>query len=152
MKEDKKKKPDLSAKVTELENDVKRIQADFINYRRRSEDERTEIIDIAKTAVMTSLLPVLDNFKRAAEHLPKELESNQWAKGIEGIEKQFEKAMEELGVKKFESLGQKFDPHRHEAVGEVESDQGEDTVVEELQPGYELNGRILRPAIVKVAR
>src|SRR5487761_1448263 len=119
--------------LAELEDSLKRTQADFINYRRRSETERGEVMALATESVIAVLLPILDNFRRAADHRPPDLAGNEWADGVAKIEQGMEQAFEKLGVKRYNSLGQPFDPTRHEAIGSVEGDGPEDTVAEELQ-------------------
>lgn len=139
-----KKEKDLLAEMTA---DLQRVQADFVNFRRRVEDDRRELMSLAKSEVVTELLPLIDNLDRALNHRPKELEGNAWAEGVGAVAKQAEEQLRKLGVEKIESLGQPFDPMLHEAV----AGEGE-IITEELQPGYRMGERILRPAMVKVGK
>jgi molecular chaperone GrpE len=135
-----------SPAVAELTADLQRLQADFQNYRRRAESEKSEVLNFAKARIAREFLTVRDSFDAEAAHRPKDANAA-WAKSIDAIRTQFDQVLNNLGVTRFQSVGQPFDPHRHEAVAhEGEGDQ----VVEELQPGYELAGTVLRPAMVKV--
>lgn len=134
-----------SDQLEELENDLKRVQAEFINYKRRVDDERSQLVDLGRLDAINALLPVLDNIARALAHAPEDLKDNPWAIGVSQIAKQAEETLRGMGVTKIESLGQPFDPHLHEAIG------GEgDIVVEELQPGYMMGDKVIRHAMVKV--
>ena len=142
----------LQEKVDELTADLQRIQADFVNFRRRSDDERGAFLELAKQDVILQLLPVLDNIGRAFTHLPEDLAENPWAKGVSQIAKQAEDTLKNLGVTRLESVGQVFDPNLHEAIG-VEDGEGEqEIVIEELQPGYKLGEKVIRHAMVKVGK
>ncbi|MCC7289049.1 nucleotide exchange factor GrpE [bacterium] len=143
---------DYEQQIGELTEHLQRLQAEFENYKKRAASERAEMMDMAKVSVLTELLPALDNFDRAAAHLPEELADNNWAKGMQYVGQQIWDIFENIGVHKFQSLGEHFDPQRHEALEYIQSDQPADTVVEELTPGYEINGRVVRPATVKVSK
>lgn len=159
---DKKQDTKLQDKVDELTADLQRIQADFVNFRRRSDDGRGVFLELAKQDVILQLLPVLDNIGRALGHLPEDLVENPWAQGVSRIAKQAEDTLSALGVQRLATVGQPFDPNLHEAIGFVESgvkgqmsgasDQGSDVVIEELQPGYKLGDKVIRHAMVKVGR
>ncbi|MDD4352518.1 MAG: nucleotide exchange factor GrpE [Candidatus Gracilibacteria bacterium] len=125
-----------------------RSQADFINYKRRNEEERADFASYAAAKVLEEVIAVFDNFKRAAAALPQDLQVNDWAKGIVVIEKHFEDTLNKLGVQKMRSLGESYNPELHEAVMRGEGKQ--DEILEELEAGYKLNGKVLRPAKVKV--
>lgn len=152
MKDKKNKKPDKKNDSQELIEHLQKLQAEFDNYRKRQETEKSQVLDLAKKSVLLELLPVLDNFDRASAHLPKAIENDPWAIGMQNVGKQLVDALINLGVKKFNSLGQKFDYHRHEAIGYEKSDKLEDIVIEEIAPGYEINGEVIRPAMVKVSK
>lgn len=143
---------DYQQQIGELTETLQRLQAEFENYKKRAASERVELMDMAKVSVLTDLLPALDNFDRAATHLPEELQDNSWAKGMQYVGHQIWDIFEQIGVHKFQSLGEHFDPQRHEALEYIQSDSPADTVVEELTPGYEINGRVVRPATVKVSK
>ena len=148
----KQKKPtikDLEQKIAELTEALQRERADAINIRNRHGKEISDLRQSVKARVVEDLLPVIDNFERALSHTPKDLENNDYVKGVKGIVKQFENTLENIGVKKISSIGEKFDPNLHEAVS-VEGESGEETVVEELQAGYILGDEVIRHAMVKV--
>jgi molecular chaperone GrpE len=138
---------DLATKVDELTADLQRVQADFVNFRRRSDEERSSFMDLAKQDIILQLLPMLDNIDRALRYLPENLKDDAWAKGVSQIAKQADDTIRGLGLERIQSLHQPFDPHLHEAIG----GDGE-VVVEELQPGYKLGNRVIRHAMVKVGR
>jgi molecular chaperone GrpE len=123
------------AKIIELESDLRRIQADFINYRRRQEEERGELLNLAKQDVVMRLLPLIDNLERGLGHVPKQLEDDPWAKGVEQIARQAQDILKTLSVEKIQSLGQPFDHNLHEAIAMADGEGEEEVVVEELQPG-----------------
>lgn len=141
----------------ELQETLARRQADFENYRKRIERERGETYNRVVGDVVSKLLPVLDNLRRAldAEASMEDTESEEFRhflNGVELIDKQLRDVLEGLGLEPVEAVGQPFDPHIHEAVATEPSDDYEpDTVVQELVRGYRLGEKLLRPAIVKVA-
>lgn len=135
--------------MTEL---AKRTMADLQNYKRRQEEERRLIINMATANLILSLLPVLDNLERAKKH-SSDLSNlsgqvKEWFSGIEISINQFQKVLEETGLKKIESLDQKFNPELHEAL--VHSPGEKDIIIEELEKGYILGDRVIRHAKVKV--
>lgn len=140
-----------SSEVVELTNDLKRVQAEFLNFKRRAEEERTELLDFAKNRVVREFLAVRDNFDRELANRPKNVDPK-WAESIDAIRKQFDSVLTGLGVERFKSEGTVFDPHLHEAVQMDDSGGTHEVVTEELQPGYKLGNKILRHAIVKVGR
>ncbi len=126
-----------------------RLQAEFDNYRKRSAREQQDFRDYALAEALKSLLPVLDSFDRALAH---RAGGEEFAAGIELINRQFHDALAKLGVQPIEVQGEPFDPNLHQAVQMVESDEVEDHhVLDELQRGYKLKDRLLRPAMVRVA-
>jgi molecular chaperone GrpE len=132
--------------LTEL---LKRRQAEFDNFRRRSERERAETLEFANTESVRAILPVLDDFERA---LKVESTGPEYARGMEMIYQRLKDSLKKLGLEPMDSKGGPFDPHIHHAVDMVETDEAEDhTVLEEYQQGYNFRGRLLRPAMVKVA-
>lgn len=138
--------------LEELENDLKRVQAEFVNYKRRSLEERGELLNLGKSEAVIMLLPLLDNISRALAHIPDDLADNAWAAGVTQVAKQADAALKMLGVEKIATVGEPFDPNYHEAVV-MEDGTGETEVVtEELQGGYKMGERVLRHAMVKVGR
>lgn len=138
-------------KIVELTNDLKRVQAEFLNFKRRAEEEKTELLDFAKNRVVREFLAVRDNFDRELANRPAGVDKK-WAESIDAIRKQFDSVLATLSVERFDSEGTAFDPHLHEAI-QMDDEGGKyEVVTEELQPGYKLGRRILRHAIVKVGR
>lgn len=130
---------------------AQRVQADFDNFRRRTAQERADWSKYCSQRLATNLLPILDNFERALQAGGDDL--NSFRGGIELIYRQFKEALEKDGIKAMEAVGTEFDPNFHEAVMQGPSDDYPDnTVIEEFQKGYMLADRILRPAMVKVAK
>jgi molecular chaperone GrpE len=130
----------------------KRTLADFENYQKRKENENKDLIEFAREVVVAKLLPTLDTIKQGLLHIPEDMtKMEEWKNGIDGTLKQVDTTLAELGVKKIESLGKKFDPHFHEAVREVPG-QEDGIVMEEYQTGYELNGKVIRPSQVVISK
>jgi molecular chaperone GrpE len=128
---------------------LQRVQADFINYRRRVEQEREDMLQAARAEAVLALLPVLDDLERALEAIA----AHPWVEGIRLIHRNFLAVLERLGVTRIEALGRPFDPWEQEAVASEErADLPEGTVVGVVRHGYKLNGRVIRPALVRVAR
>lgn len=144
----KKVKPD---RVTELTADLQRVQADFENYKKRIATERGELMSSAKLAVLSDLLPALDNFDRAATHLPEHLQNDAWAQGMSYVGTQLEQILDEMGVSKFDPTGQQFDPTEHEAIEYVETEKPEGIIIETTLPGYMVADKVVRPATVRVS-
>jgi molecular chaperone GrpE len=143
---------DLQQRVDELTHDLQRLQAEFLNYKRREGEAKAELLDMAKQEVVIQVLPLLDNIDRALNHRPEELAQNAWANGVEQVGKQAADTLAKLGVTKIESIGHPFDHNLHEAIG-FEDGEGEHEIIsEELQPGYRMGDRIIRHAIVKVGK
>ncbi|HEV2863383.1 MAG TPA: nucleotide exchange factor GrpE [Pyrinomonadaceae bacterium] len=142
----------------EFTDKMARRQAEFDNFRKRTERERSEVYGRALGDVVRRLLPVLDNLQRAldAERTVQTGDSEEFrhfVRGIELISKQLSGALESLGVEIVPTVGERFDPHVHEAVATEETDEFEpDTVMQEMQRGYRLGDKLLRPAMVKVAK
>jgi len=154
MSQPKKKKDTngLEQQLGELTAALQRERADAVNLRRRHEEEMTRLRTRVKAGVVEELLPVIDNFERALQHIPKDLAGNDYVKGVEGIVKQFEKTLAEMGVERIKTVGERFDPNLHEAVS-LEEGEGEDEIVsEELQAGYKIGDDVLRHAMVRVKR
>jgi len=140
------------AKAEEHYDHLLRLQADFDNYRKRSQKERTELIKYASERIVEDLLPVLDNFERAASAAKVNPDFAAFSKGVDMIFRQLQTALYKEGLKAMEAVGQPFDPNLHEAVLRVASEEHpENTVVEELQKGYYLKEKVLRPCMVKVS-
>lgn len=129
-----------------------RAQADFDNFRRRTQKEKEELAQYASLKLVNQLLPVVDNFQRALQTSGESSEGGTFAKGVEMIYRQLFEVLENEGLKKMEPVGQPFDPEHHQAIMAVESDEHEEgIVVEVVQPGYWLKDKVIRPAMVKVS-
>jgi molecular chaperone GrpE len=146
-------KPDLKAlqqQIEDLTQALQRERADATNIRRRHEEEVVNLRTHLKANIVRDLLPVIDNFERALKHVPKDLEDNDYIKGVQGVVKQFEKTLADIGVERIKTVGEHFDPHLHEAVSMEEGKGKHEIVSEELQAGYSLGEDVLRHAIVRV--
>jgi molecular chaperone GrpE len=134
-------------------DDLRRLQADFDNYRKRTLREQTARAASASQALVTRLLPVLDNFELAVSAAEQSRDFDRMLKGVEMVFGELREVMEGEGLVKIEAEGKPFDPERHEAVIAVEQEDTEPgTVVDIVRTGYELRGKVLRPAMVKVAK
>lgn len=142
----------LQEQIDSLTAALQRERADATNIRRRHDEEILALRGRVKATVVIALLPVIDNFERSLKHVPKDLESNDYVKGIQGIIKQFEKTLSDLGVEKIKTVGELFNPHLHEAVSMEDGEGDEEVVSEELQSGYKLGDEIIRHAMVRVSR
>ncbi|MBU1089780.1 nucleotide exchange factor GrpE [Patescibacteria group bacterium] len=135
----------------DFEEKYLRTLAELENFRKKVEREKTEFAKFANENTLAALLPVLDNFKRAGGHLPADLEKNEWVKGIAGIEKQLEQTLESLGLRRIEvKAGDRCDAVKHEAIATGNGESGK--ILEVLEEGYELNGKVLRAAKVRVGK
>lgn len=143
--------PSDDERVQELTTDLQRLQAEFINYKRRAEAERAEVLDFAKNRIVREFLAVRDSFDQEQAHRPATADAA-WAKSIDAIRLQFDQVLKALGVERFESKGQPFDPHYHEAIAMDGGEGDQEVVSEELQAGYKLGDTILRHAMVKVGK
>ncbi len=136
--------------VKDLTEALQRERADAENIRRRHGEEIIGLKTHVKAKVVRDLLPVIDNFERALKHIPKDLEKNDYVKGVQGIVKQFEKTLEDMGVERIKTVGELFDPHYHEAISVEDGDGTIEVVSEELQPGFKIGDDIIRHAMVRV--
>ncbi len=140
------KKPTI-AQLTEA---LQRERADAENIRRRHHEQMFGLRETVKADVVKELLPVIDNFDRALKHVPKDLEKNDYVKGVNAVVKQFEKTLADMGVERIKTVGEVFDPRLHEAVHMENGDGTVEVVCEELQPGFKLGDEVIRHAMVKV--
>ena len=139
----------LTGDLQEKKDRLLRLQDDFDNFRRRSAKEREEISAVVTQNFCKDMLPLLDNFERAMAAETKDVEAFQ--KGVEMIFTQFQEVLKKNGLEQIEAVGQKFDPNFHQAVMRVEDPEKEDdTVAQELQKGYMVKGRVIRPSMVQV--
>lgn len=127
-----------------------RAQADFVNYKRRAEQDKAEMLEFANSALILSLLPILDDMERAFASVPDHLRDCNWVDGIKLIYNKFKAILEAQGLAEIRAKGEKFDPRLHEAVMRQKGEEG--IVIEEIQKGYKLKDRVIRPSMVIVGR
>lgn len=140
------------AKIKDLTDRYQRTLAEYQNFRTRSEKEKSDMYGFAVRDVMEKILPVLDNLKRGLQQIPEDAKDDAFAKGMIQLQKQFEKALDDIGVKPIEAVGKEFDPNLHNAVMHVDDDSvGENIVVQEFQTGYTYKGTVVRHSMVQVA-
>jgi molecular chaperone GrpE len=143
---------DARAKSEEHLYNWQRSAADFSNFKRRTDEERATIGQFSNAILLGKLLGVLDDFSRALESVPEEEVTNPWVEGMEHVERKLRGVLESEGLTAIEAVGQPFDPNLHEAVVHEETaDYPDNQVIGELQRGYRLHDRVLRPSLVRVA-
>ena len=148
----KNKKDKKDEKIEELTDRLTRQMAEFDNFRKRTEREKSQMYEIGAKDIIEKILPVVDNFERGIAAVPEEEKSNPFAEGMEKIYKQLMTTLEEIGVKPIEAVGQEFDPDFHNAVMHVEDEEvGENIITEEFQKGYLYRDSVVRHSMVKVA-
>ena len=148
----KNKKDKKDEKIEELTDRLTRQMAEFDNFRKRTEKEKSQMYEIGAKDIIEKILPVVDNFERGIAAVPEEEKSNPFAEGMEKIYKQLMTTLEEIGVKPIEAVGQEFDPDFHNAVMHVEDEEvGENIITEEFQKGYMYRESVVRHSMVKVA-
>lgn len=143
---------ELEQQVAEITDALMRERADATNIRRRHEEQIIGLKSLVKVQIIEDLLPVIDNFERALKHVPKDLENDDYIKGVGGVVKQFEDTLKQMGVERIKTVGEVFDPNLHEAVGMEDGDGDVEVICEELQPGYRLGENVVRHAMVKVKK
>ncbi|SEO33038.1 nucleotide exchange factor GrpE [Propionispora vibrioides] len=136
--------------VNEQIDRFKRLQADFENFKRRTRQEKEELSNIVAQNILVEILPVIDNFERALQSAAAQDAASVLA-GVQMIYRQFAGVMDKVGLTAIEAVGKPFDPQQHEAVMRVEDpEQPDGTIAEELQKGYSVRGKVIRPSMVKV--
>lgn len=140
----------LQQQIADLTEALQRERADTINIRRHHDEQMAGLRTVVKAQVIRDLLPVIDNLERALKHIPAELTENDYVKGVQGVVRQFEKTLADIGVTRIATVGELFDPHFHEAVAVDEGGDGREIVSEELQAGYALGSEVIRHAMVRV--
>jgi molecular chaperone GrpE len=141
---------ELKQQKAELQDRLMRMQAEFDNFRKRSERERMEYAEFAGEMTVRALLPILDDFERALKAAAGA--ENELVRGIELIYSRMVETLQKQGLETIDAAGQPFDPHQHEAIGRtVSADHEDGSVVQEYQKGYRFKGRLLRPSMVQVA-
>lgn len=139
--------------LLQLKDKYLRTLAEYENFRKRSEKEKTQMFELGAKSIIEAMLPVVDNFERALSHVQEEEKDSPFVKGIEGIYKQIQKMFADCNIQEIEALGKKFDPALHNAVmTEEEGDAEEDTITQDLQKGYTYRGNVVRHSMVKVKK
>lgn len=136
--------------LAELTEALQRERADAMNLRRRHDADMANLKTHVKAGVVRDLLPVIDNFERALKHVPEDLQSNDYVKGVQAVVKQFEKTLADIGVERIKTVNEPFDPRYHEAVAMDEGDGEREVISEELQSGYKIGDDVIRHAMVRV--
>ncbi len=148
-----KKQQELEQQIGELTADLQRLRADFENYRKRAESEKSQASENGKAIMILKLLPVIDNIERATAHLPEDLRDNAWAQGVVKLSKNLDQSLANLNIQRIEATsGTKFNPKLHEAIQMEDGEGGVEIITEELQGGYMLDGTVIRHSMVKVKR
>ena len=146
-----KKQDALKEKIDELEDKVKRQMAEFDNFRKRTEKEKTAMVETGARSVIEKILPEVDNFERGFSSIPEEEKGTSFAAGMEMVYKQLMTELEKMDVKPIPAVGEEFDPNLHNAVMQVESEEYETGVIaQELQKGYTYRGTVVRHSMVAV--
>ena len=143
---------EAEAIVNELTTDLQRVQADFINFRRRTEEDKARALQTGKEQSINAILPVIDNIDRAVTHEPEDIKDHPWVKGVTGIANQLWSQLEAIGLKRIGIIGEVFDPIKHEAVSMDDADGETEVVAAVIQTGYQFGDTIIRPAIVQVTK
>ena len=147
-----KKKDKKDEQIEDLTDRLRRQMAEFENFRKRTEKEKSQMFDMGAKTIVEKVLPVIDNFERGLKSIPEDQKDGPVASGMEMIYKQLITVLTDLGVTPIEAVGQEFDPNFHNAVMHVEDEQyGENVVAEELQKGYMYRDSVVRHSMVKVA-
>ena len=147
-----KKKDKKDEKIEELTDKLTRQMAEFDNFRKRTEKEKSQMYEVGAKDIIEKILPVVDNFERGLDAVPEEKKEDPFIQGMEKVYKQFMTVLESVEVKPIEALGNQFDPNFHNAVMHVEDDSAkENVVVEEFQKGYIYRDTVVRHSMVKVA-
>ena len=148
----KKEKDPRDQKIEDLTDQLKRTMAEFDNFRKRTEKEKSAMFERGAKDILEKILPVVDNFERGLAAIPEEAKDGSFAKGMEMIYKQLIKMLEDVGVTPIEAVGKEFDPNFHNAVMHVDDENlGENVVASELQKGYMYRNSVLRHSMVQVA-
>jgi molecular chaperone GrpE len=143
---------DLQKKADEYLAGWQRAKADYLNHKRESEKQWSEMVQFSNAAIVAELLPILRNFKLAMQHVPADVQTQGWMQGFDHIRRQFEEFLKKFGIEEIKTVGETFNPEFHEAVSREKKDGvATDVIIEELQAGYALHGKVIEPARVKVA-
>lgn len=140
-------------KCEEYLNGWKRERADFLNYKKDEEGRISALIEYTRSSLILKLLPMIDNITVAAKQIPEHLKGDTWIQGFFHIKKQAEELLKKEGIEEIKTIGEMFDPSIHEVIEEISKEgQGHGVILEEVQKGYLLSGRVIQPAKVKIAK
>jgi len=147
--------PDKSNEEEELRKNLEvceKAKNELIELSQKDQDKTMALArQYANEVLLLMFLPILDSLEKAMEHIPPELEQNQWAQGIKNIKNQISGTLKNIGVSEIPAQGEKFDPYLHEAIAQTESDEDDEMILEEFQKGYKFCDKVLRPAKVKIS-
>ncbi|MFC1598909.1 nucleotide exchange factor GrpE [Patescibacteria group bacterium] len=142
---------DLKAKAEEYLAGWQRAKADYENFKKETDKRMSEVSGFAKAGLLSDIIPILDNFSKAIEHVPEDQQSEGWVQGVFHIKKQLEDFLAANGLEKIKTIGKEFDHNLHEAVGKEKAEQEKDIIIKEVSSGYKLNGQAIIPAKVIVS-
>ncbi|HAH04178.1 MAG: Protein GrpE [Parcubacteria group bacterium GW2011_GWA2_43_17] len=149
---DQAKDRELEAKCQEYLQGWQRAQADYQNLQKETAARAGELREYIQANLLLEVLPIYDHYQLALKHIPAELAEADWVKGFVHIKKNFSEFFKQFALEEIKSEGEEFDPQVHEAVGQAESDQPENRVIKEVSAGYKINGQVIRPAKVILAK
>jgi len=138
--------------VLELTADLQRVQADFINFRRRAEEDRIKALQTGKEQAAIALLPVVDNIERAIAHEPEDIKDHKWVQGVSAIASQLTTQLESIGLRKIGVVGETFNPNLHEAISMDDGEGETEVIAAVLQSGFMFGDTVIRHAMVQVKR
>ena len=144
----------LQQKADEYLDGWKRAKADYLNYKKETEVRQREVIEFANARLIADLLPIYEHFKMAVRHVPADQAAVSWVQGFSHVLKQMQDFLKNLGIEEIKTVGEKFNPEFHESIESVtpENDHPPDMIMEEVQAGYTLQGKVVMPAKVKVTK
>jgi len=153
LKETKKKLKKCQKLKEEYLAGWQRTRADFLNYKKQEMERLKEIMEYSSQDLILKILPILDNLEKAKTQIPSDFKDNEWVKGISQVRIQLQDFLKKEGIEEIETIGKKFDPNFHEALEKIQVENEEPgKVIKEIQKGYTLNGKVIRPAKVKITK
>ncbi len=152
-KDEDQKRAELQTKADEYLAGWKRAKADYQNLEKEYAHRMASMAEYAAADIIAAFMPVIDNFELALLHLPEDVKNSEWAKGLFQVQKERDEMLATLGIERIQTVGKHFDPHRHEAVGhEPSEDVPEGHIIKEVQVGFKMKDRLIRPARVIVSK
>jgi molecular chaperone GrpE len=141
---------ELELELQQMKETAQRAFADLQNYKRRADEERINLVSLGQVNMLTELLPILDNFARAFQHIPEDLNQNEWVNGVIQIEKQLITIIKSIGLEEIPTIGLPANPHLHEVLGQTNGEK--DVITQEIEKGYTFKGKLLRASKVMVGK